>query len=184
LNPPDTDGSQGESTQGNVPAAGIEVYKAIRSHEIMLNQATSTYEHATVAPLILVNGGAAVAYLTLAGALSRNGSGLALPAVWAVTAIASWGFGLIFAQLMVGYGLKEQRSWARRERMNRQRYEWVLLENLQDLRAIVAPNDVAPEKIKEEGVIAKQARKRKAAMRYASMAAFGAGLLLAAVSLS
>lgn len=182
-NQPDPEGSHGDSVNDNFSAAGVEVYKAMRAHEIMLNQATSTYEHATVAPLILVNGGAAVAYLTLAGALSRNSIGLVLPAAWAVAALTCWGLGLVFAQMMVGYGLREQRSWARRERMKRQRVEWILLNNFERLRDIVAPNDVATVQIEEEARLAKTARRRQSTMRYVSMVAFAAGVVCAALSL-
>jgi hypothetical protein len=37
----------------------------------MLNQATSAFEHAAIAPLILLNGGGAVAFMTLLGASVR-----------------------------------------------------------------------------------------------------------------
>ena len=181
---PGSAGSQDESAHDSTSQAIIEIYKAMRAHELMLNQATSTYEHATVAPLILVNGGAAVAYLTLAGALSRNGGVLVLPASWAVTAVVCWGLGLILAQLMVGFGLKEQRSWARRERMNRQRVEWTLLNNFETLRVIVAPEDVGPAKLAKEKGDAVRARGRKTTMRYMSMVAFTAGLVFAAISLA
>src|SRR3954469_19303145 len=96
----------------------IEVYKAIRAHEIMLNQATSAFEHAAAAPLVLLNGGAAVAYLTLLGAISDPAkSKLRFAAAWAVAALMSWALGLIAAQLAVTFGLISQCAYAKAQRL-------------------------------------------------------------------
>jgi hypothetical protein len=47
----------------------LEEYKALRAHELMLNERTSEFERAALQPLFLLNGGAVVAFLTLLGAV-------------------------------------------------------------------------------------------------------------------
>jgi hypothetical protein len=57
----------------------------------MLNQATSKFEHAVVAPLLLLNGGGAVAYLTLLGAInSKQPSTLGVHTSWIAPALVMW----------------------------------------------------------------------------------------------
>ncbi len=166
----------------------VDVYKSIRAHELMLNQATSAYEHATVAPLILVNGGAAIAYLTLVGALSKGAQGLAVSAGYVIAAVSMWGLGLVSAQLMVSHGLSEQRAWSRKERLNRRRVEFHLLRCDVDLQRILFPKNSSESKLADlaEKVDlaeeAKNARRLKSIARSASLTCFAAGLALAAAS--
>jgi hypothetical protein len=106
------------------PDSSIEVYKAIRAHELMLNQATSQFLHAAAAPLVLLNGGAAVAYLTLLGAVSDpQKSRLNLAAAWAVAALIAWALGLIAAQAAVTFGLNAQRAYAKAQHIKREGVE-------------------------------------------------------------
>ena len=44
-------------------------YKAIRAHELELNRATGAFEHAALRPVVILNGGALVAFLSLLGAV-------------------------------------------------------------------------------------------------------------------
>src|SRR5687768_15524532 len=94
-----------------VPAAsdrGLEIYKAVRAHEITLNEARASLEDRVLTPLIALNGGAVVAFLTLLGALSGKESGVK-PNYWvAACAIVVWGTGLLFAALAVSAASNEQ----------------------------------------------------------------------------
>ncbi len=54
---------------GPVGLRALSAYEAVRAHELMLNEAVSRFEHARLGPLIALNGGAVVAFLTLLGAL-------------------------------------------------------------------------------------------------------------------
>lgn len=90
----------------------IEIYKAIRAHELMLNQATAAFEHAVTAPLIVLNGGAAVAFLTLLGALADpQKSRYGVSPSWVVPAVISWALGLVFVELAVTCGFSSQRQY-------------------------------------------------------------------------
>jgi hypothetical protein len=86
----------------------LEIYKAVRAHEVALNEVRAALERGVLAPLITLNGGAVIAYLTLLGALSGKESGVT-PNYWvAAGAIVAWGFGLVFAALAVAAGSKQQ----------------------------------------------------------------------------
>src|SRR5260370_31818513 len=52
----------------------LEEYKALRAHELMLNERTSAFERAALQPLFLLNGGAGGAFLTLLGAIWEKGA--------------------------------------------------------------------------------------------------------------
>ncbi len=110
-----------------VEGTEIEVYKALRSHEITLNQATTAFEHAAIAPLLLLNGGAAVGFLTLLGAVSDTDSRLAASTELAVLAIGAWSLGLIMAAVAARLGLQSQRSFSRAHRLRREQVEQQLL---------------------------------------------------------
>jgi len=177
-------GSQADLSSNGSEGAGIEVYRSIRAHELMLNQATSAYEHATVGPLIVINGGAAIAYLTLVGALSKSAQGLAVSAIYALAAVVLWGLGLVSAQFMVGFGLTEQRAWARRERLNRQRVEFHLLQTDAQLQQILIPHGVPDDhELAKLTAEAKRARARKSISRLVSLACFALGISFAAGSI-
>ena len=72
---------------GCTSSTELEVYKAVRAHELMLDQATAAFEHAAIAPLLLINGGGAVAFLTLLGATADpSKSHVSISTGWAVGA--------------------------------------------------------------------------------------------------
>jgi hypothetical protein len=98
----------------------VEAYRAVRSHEVMLNQATSAFEHAVLVPLTALNGGAIVALLTLAGAVADRNP---LPARWVVAASAAWAFGLIAAALATSCAFRQQRAINAAHRALRERVE-------------------------------------------------------------
>jgi hypothetical protein len=132
-------GERGSSSEADDAARrAVEVYKVVRAHELMLNQATSAFEHATIAPLLLVNGGGAVAFLALLGALADPKSKLTASTCWAGAAIAAWALGLVSAALAAGFGLRYQRAFSQAHRIQRQQMERLLLSG-SELAEIVAP---------------------------------------------
>jgi len=79
--------------QGDDPRLDLDVYNAVRAHELELNRATAAFEHAVLSPLYLLNGGALVAFLTLLGAASGEDSSLEIELPWAVAGAALWATG-------------------------------------------------------------------------------------------
>ena len=73
-----------------------EVYIAVRAHELMLNEATAAQERTVVPPLLTLNGGAAVAFLTLLGALGEDAQ-FSVEVTLAAWAIGAWMVGLLLA---------------------------------------------------------------------------------------
>ena len=109
------------------PSVETELYKAERAHELMLNQATSAFEHAAIAPLILLNGGGAVAFMTLLGAVSDPKARFSASIGWAVGAAITWAMGLVFVALAASFGLVSQRAFSKKHRIERQQLERLLL---------------------------------------------------------
>lgn len=97
----------------------LAIYKAVRAHELELNRATAAFEHAVLAPLYLLNGGAVVAFLTLLGAASASDSRLDIETGWAVAAMTSWALGLLAAALATWFGYRAQQGHAIAERIRR-----------------------------------------------------------------
>jgi hypothetical protein len=113
----------------------LEIYKAVRAHELVLNEARAMVARSALGPLITLNGGAMVAFLTLLGALSAKDSGVT-PNYWvAAAAIAVWGLGLLFAVMAVAAASSQQREINRGYRLMREIVE-ERLDN--DIAAIVA----------------------------------------------
>jgi hypothetical protein len=151
----------------------------------MLNEATSAYEHAVVAPLIVINGGAAIAYLTLLGARSKADAGLIVPVGWAVAALACWGLGLATAQVMISFGLAEQRTWSKMHRLKRQRVEQHLLRGDRELRDALYPDpDDSQEESDRLREVAKFTRSRGRDARTFSLACFALGIAFAVASIA
>ena len=92
----------------------VEAYKAVRAHELTLNEARAELERGALAPLIALNGGAIVAFLTLIGAVSKNvtfnvSSGWRwAAALSAGAAIVVWAAGLLFAARAVQWASRQQ----------------------------------------------------------------------------
>ena len=105
----------------------IEAYNAVRAHELMLNQATAAFEHAAIAPLLLINGGGAVAFLTLLGATADKDAELRITLGWAVGGIAAWSAGLIVTAGAATFGLLNQRAFSKAHRLRREVAEQTLL---------------------------------------------------------
>lgn len=82
--------------------------RRLRAHEVMLNQAASAFEHAVTITLVTLNGGAAAAFLTLLGAISKNG--VPYQPWFAGFAVLAWSAGLVIASFAARYGLKNQQE--------------------------------------------------------------------------
>ena len=110
----------------------IEVYRAVRAHELELNRAAIGFEHAILAPLFLLNGGAIVAFLTLLGATTSTSSNLDV-----APACISWAGGLLLGVAANYFVFHSQRRFTRVERLRRQEVERELLLGNARLTAIV-----------------------------------------------
>jgi hypothetical protein len=102
------------------------VYRTQREHEIELNKATAAFEHAIVSPLFLLNGGAAVAFLTLLGTTSKADSSFKINLWFAVLAASLWASALIAAAVAVQAGYESQRHFTRAVRVRRELIEVTL----------------------------------------------------------
>ena len=164
----------------------LEVYKAVRAHELMLNQATAAFEHAAIAPLLLINGGGAVAFLTLLGATTDpTKSQVSISTGWAVGATIAWSAGLIAAALATTFGLGAQRGYSRAHRLHREVVEQALLGSA-PLAKAVAPAGYAAavwdHRREAETEAAKRLSQRYRNARWASIGCFIAGAACAALS--
>jgi hypothetical protein len=113
-----------QSPEGQLSAEPwAEAYKAVRAHEVMLNQATSAFQHAILAPLVVINGGAIVAYLTLVGALLADAGWPPVNLAVAGAAVMAWGGGLTLAMLATRAAFESQRSVSKAYRLLRQQLD-------------------------------------------------------------
>jgi hypothetical protein len=130
-----------------------EAYKAVRAHELTLNEAKAALERAVLAPLIALNGGAIVAFLTLLGALSGKNSTLNVNTTLAAVAIAAailvWASGLIFAALAVVWASREQGQINKGYRLMRELVEAKIV--APDVAQIIVPPAPDSEQTDEEG---------------------------------
>jgi len=99
----------------------LEKYVGLRNHELELNRATAAFEHAALKPLTLLNGGATVAFLTLLGAVWKEGNAPSIE--WVGAAIGSWCLGLVLAAVATAFGYFSQRAFTRRVKRQRQAEE-------------------------------------------------------------
>jgi hypothetical protein len=104
----------------------VEAYRAVRAHEIILSEATAKFEQAALAPLIVLNGGAVIAFLTLLGALLGKDSGRRPQLVLSAIAIATWGIGLVAAALAIRYASRRESSISAAQRIMREGVEDIL----------------------------------------------------------
>jgi hypothetical protein len=107
----------------------IEIYKAVRAHEVMLNQAVSAFEHAVYTRLAALNGGAAAAFVTLLGTLLKpDGTKTVQPVnkPLAFAAVATWLLGLAVATLTAVYGFRRQRAINKGYRIMREEVEYAV----------------------------------------------------------
>jgi len=107
----------------------------------MLNEASSGLERAVVPPLLTLNGGAAVAFLTLLGALGEDAR-LNVDVAWARGAIVAWVLGLLLAAIAASASASRQASVNIAYRLMREEVEHVLFP---ELAAVIAPNELTSE---------------------------------------
>lgn len=125
-------------SDGQVATGGdLAVYQAQRAHELELNKATAAFEHAIVSALFLLNGGAVVAFLTLLGAASANGSSLSVDLGFTVAAIVTWSVALVAAAAGVYLGYRSQQEFTRSVSYRRQLMEHALLQEASRLRPVL-----------------------------------------------
>jgi hypothetical protein len=118
-----------------------EVYKAIRAHELMLNEAAAAQERSVIPPLLTLNGGAAAAFLTLLGAVKDNAS-FTVDVTVARCAVAAWVLGLLLAAIAAWAAASRQASLNQAFRLMREHVEGTLFPELAD---IVAPRRCIPK---------------------------------------
>jgi hypothetical protein len=114
----------------------LEFYKALRAHELMLNQATAAFERAALQPLFLLNGGAVAAFLALLGStFVKQFSTINLVSVR--MAVLGWCFGLLLAAVATIFGYLSQRRFSMWGRSQREKVEAgiveVTLPNMSDI---------------------------------------------------
>jgi hypothetical protein len=101
----------------------LTAYKAVRTHELMLNEAVARFEHARLTPLIALNGGALIAFLTLIGALLGKNSG-GHPNLWlSGFASGAWVVGLVAAELAITWSGIAQKRISASHRLGREGLE-------------------------------------------------------------
>jgi hypothetical protein len=164
----------------------IELYKAERAHELMLNQATSAFEHAAIAPLILLNGGGAVAFMTLLGAVSDPKARFSASIGWAVGAALTWAIGLVLAALAASFGLVSQRAFSKKHRIERQQLERLLLTTSPALQVVAGlePHWGWESASKDAFKRALRFQRLYETSLWASIGAFVIGVALAATSVA
>lgn len=118
-----------------------EVYKAIRAHELMLNEAEAAQGRSVIPPLLTLNGGAAAAFLTLLGAVKDNAS-VTVDVTVARWAVGAWVAGLLLAASAAWAAASRQASLNKAYRLMREQVEGTLFPELAD---VVAPGTLTPK---------------------------------------
>lgn len=162
--------------------AELAVYDAQRQHELELNRVSAGLELAFVSPTLLLNGAAAVAFLTLLGAASASDSRIQLDLGAARLAIAIWCLGLLVAALAVGAAHQSQRQFTRAVRARRILYEGALLNGksaLANVRPMPSEKE-DPDRLRASGLSWQKAWQ---VLSIADLLVFGIGVLLATRSI-
>lgn len=157
----------------------IAIYEAQRAHELELDRASATFEHAVLSPLFLLNGGAAAAFLALLG--TDTGSQVLDPRL-AVAAAMAWALGLVAGALAAKYGSLAQREFTRAVRQRRLLYEQALTLPKSALDGkLREPSKETPEEIHVKG---QRIRERFEYFAGSSVVLFIVGLVLAAIAVA
>jgi hypothetical protein len=152
----------------------------------MLNQATSAFEHAAISPLLFLNGGGAVAFLTLLGAVSDPKARFSASIGWAVAAACAWAIGLVLGTLAASFGLVSQRAFAKKDRIERQQLERLILKDPAVVQ-VVAGQEPAGGWKKDSDKARDRARRYQRLYelsRWASIVGFVIGVACAAISVA
>jgi hypothetical protein len=132
-----------------------EVYKAIRAHELMLNEAAAAQERSVIPPLLTLNGGAAAAFLTLLGAVKGNAS-FTVDVTRGQVAVGLWVVGLLLAVSAAWAAASRQASLNQAFRLMREQVEGTLFPELAD---VVAPGGCEPKEGNDARTKARNAAK-------------------------
>jgi hypothetical protein len=159
-----------------------EVYKAVRAHELMLNEAAAAQQRSVIPPPLTLNGGAAAAFLTLLGAIQNNAS-FTVDVTVARWSVAAWVVGLLLAASAARAAASSQASLNKAFRLMREQVEAALFPHLAD---VVAPEASAPTERNHARTKARVAARRWAhAYQYcwiASALLFATGGIVALVA--
>lgn len=157
----------------------IAIYEAQRAHELELDRASATFEHAVLSPLFLLNGGAAAAFLALLG--TNTGSQILDPGL-AVAAAMTWALGLVAGALAARYGSLAQTEFTRAVRQRRLLYERALTPETSALYGrLREPSEETPEEIHSKG---QRIRKKFEYFAGSSVVLFIVGLVFAAIAVA
>ncbi|MEL6482840.1 MAG: hypothetical protein AAFU72_02760 [Pseudomonadota bacterium] len=152
-------------------------YALDRELELELNRGAAAYEQEVLRTLVLLNGGAAAAFLGLYGALAETGAASPPSLFPTVLALACWGGGLLAAGTASVLGLWAQQRFAQARRLKRQALERLFRFGSEQKRA--------EERAALEGrgevkfTDAKAALERSKRLAYAALFAFALGLAAA-----
>jgi hypothetical protein len=166
------------------------VYQAQRAHELELNRATATFEHAVISPVLLLNGGATVAFLTLLGATSAEKSSLTLSVTWATLAVGIWAIGLVVGAIAVRSGYRSQQRFTQAVAGRRRQMELLLLPEDSVIKPLLEAAKRERDKsdaarVGPEGLQAQGKAAQESWLRFSTLALllFVAGVILAALSI-
>ncbi|MEM9762856.1 MAG: hypothetical protein AAF968_10130 [Pseudomonadota bacterium] len=152
-------------------------YALDRELELELNRGAAAYEQEVLRTLVLLNGGAAAAFLGLYGALAETGAASPPSLFPTVLALACWGGGLLAAGTASVLGLWAQQRFAQARRLKRQALERLFRFGSEQKRA--------EERAALEGrgevkfTDAKSAIERSKRLAYGALFAFALGLAAA-----
>ncbi|MEM6678765.1 MAG: hypothetical protein AAF675_12925 [Pseudomonadota bacterium] len=156
-------------------------YAFDRELELELNRGAAAYEQAVLNMLILLNGGAAVAYLGLYGALAETAAAAAPPAlVPTMGALLAWGTGLVASGYASVRGLWAQQRFAQARRLKRQAVERLFLHGPEARRA--AERASLEKRGETTFTQAKRALAVSKYLAYVALFAFAVGLTFASVA--
>ena len=165
----------------------LEKYKLDRKHELELNRATAAYEHATLRTFMVLNGGAAVAFLTLLGAVWNSDSRPIF--VLVIMAIGSWSVGMVLTAVATKRAYKGQQGYATAYHLRRQAEEVRRLGgDAETLLRLGLGNIDSADSLNNDATVAKKEAKPRfdKAFTWTSLAMvfFVIGLACAALSMS
>ena len=173
---------QDPTRAGQVGDVELALYGGQRQHELELNRVSAGLELALVSPTLLLNGAAAVAFLTLLGAASASDSRLQLDVSRVRLAIAIWCLGLLVAAFAVGAAHRSQRQFTMAVRARRVLYEGALLNGRSALAHVrPKPNESEdPDTLRASG---SKWQKAWQVLSILDLLVFGIGVLVAARSI-
>ncbi|MEM8759265.1 MAG: hypothetical protein AAGE83_02940 [Pseudomonadota bacterium] len=152
-------------------------YALDRELELELNRGAAAYEQEVLRTLVLLNGGAAAAFLGLYGALAETGAASPPALMPTVLALVAWGGGLLAAGTASVLGLWAQQRFAQARRLKRQALERLFRFGSEQRRAEERTALELRGEAKFTG--AKASLERSKRLAYAALFAFALGLAAA-----